>query len=82
MRLTLTREITFGNVTINNNDISNTVPKGIFYMYTFSGGTIILKNVTIKNSDIGVKPVFYYNQFRTGHLTAEDFIVQNVALGS
>ena len=52
IRSVFVREITYENITISNNDISNTDPIGIFYIATFNGGRVNLKNVTIKNSDI------------------------------
>ena len=80
IRSVFVREITYENITISNNDISNTDPIGIFYIATFNGGRVNLKNVTIKNSDIWVMPVFDYRQIGTGSLIAEDFYVQNVIL--
>ena len=69
------------NITINNNDISNTNPTGIIFGEQ-AGGTIELSNIFVTNSDIGAKHIFEYRQLSTGTLKIENVHVENVTLGT
>ena len=68
------------NITVTNNDISSSDPTGFFG--AMNGGRIELSNITIKNSDIGVKHVFEYHQSSTGTIKIQDVYVDNVTLGT
>ena len=69
------------NITVNDNDILNINPTGIFFG-ELNGGSVELSNILIKNSDIGVKHVFEYRQSIPGTIKIENVHVENVTLGT
>ena len=77
-----TPEIVINNVTINNNDISNTDPTGIIYISPSNNGTAKFSNITVMNSDIAAKRVIEYVQEGTGYITIENLYTKNVTLGT
>ena len=68
------------NITVTNNDVSSSDPTGFFR--TMNGGRIELSNITITNSNIGVKHMFEYRQSSTGILKIQDVYVDNVTFGT
>ena len=75
------QEMVMDNVTINNNDIANTDPVGFFHFLLFDNGIIQASNISIMNSNIGVKPIIQFEVVGAASMTLEDVFVQNVTLG-
>ena len=73
--------IKMDNITVNNNDISNINPTGIFFG-ELNGGSVELSNIFVTNSNIGAKHVFEYRQSSTGTIKMENVHVENVTLGT
>ena len=74
-------DLKMNNITVNNNDISNTDPTGFFFG-SMNGGSIELSNITITNSIFRAKPVFDYRQSGTGTIKMQDVYVDTVSLGT
>ena len=74
--------VIMNNITINNNDILNTDPVGFFHFLLFDNGVIQASNITITDSDIGVKPIIMSEVIGSISMTIEDVFVRNVTLGT
>ena len=74
--------IIMDNITINNNDILNTDPIGFFHFIPFDNGVLQATNITIMNSNIGVKPIIDLKVAGTLIMTIENVFVQNVTMGT